>query len=89
MVEKTDWSFIDNRKKKEENLPSTGLSDNVSEKLDEARVDTEKAKQEIARQEYEKVKQASEKFRIEHKIQISEEELKKEDADLKKRFGLE
>ncbi|MFZ3011498.1 MAG: hypothetical protein WA060_00655 [Minisyncoccia bacterium] len=92
MTEKTNWDFIDKRKgvepkkKSEDELGTGGLS--IDELIKQMQDGSETQKREIARQEYEKVKNAAEKFRIEHGIQKSKEELAQEDAILRRKFGI-
>lgn len=93
MTEKTNWDFIDKRKEVEPKKTSGGESEtgqlSIDELIKQMQNGSETQKKEIARQEYEKVKNAAEKFRIEHGIQKSKEDLAQEDAMLRKKFGIE
>ena len=92
MTEKTNWDFIDRRKigetkKTGEEKPETDHP-SVDELTKQMNDGLEKQGKEIARQEYEEAKSAAKKFREEHQIQKSEEELAQEDAMLRTKFGI-
>lgn len=93
MTEKTNWDFIDKRKGVESKKTSGGEPETgqlpIDELIKQMQDGSETQKKEIARQEYEKVKNAAEKFRIEHGIQKSKEELAQEDVILRRKFGME
>ena len=69
--------------------PGESLKDRVAKIIDKMRGKNQADIATIKWQEYEKVKNKMERFRMEHGITKSEEELQKEDAYLKERFGIE
>ena len=58
-------------------------------RIDEMTMETNEAIETIRLQEYQKAKTRLEEFRKKHKQSKSPEELTREDADLKKQFGVE
>jgi len=88
---KTDWSFVDKARQDAASSPEQS----AQQELEAAAVqrnlvdDGDLLSQEITRKEYKKTKEAMERYRQEHKITKTPEELAEEDLKLKKRFGLE
>ncbi len=88
---KKEKEEISKELKVEREKTSDGRKDEsyVSRKKQKMDEQYKEASTKIKLQEYEKVKKTMERFRTEHRIIKSEEELQQEDADLRKKFGID
>lgn len=90
--QKIDWSLADTTSEKDRKAlkeESKKPNKSIDEVREEMNLENRKNLEIIKQQEYEKVKKAAERFKKEHGIKKSEEELEKEDKKLRKQFGLE
>ena len=89
---KKDWSRVEkiiegmkDNKESDLELPIGGKAEEARRQLNK---EHQKNLQIIKQQEYEKVVKQMQRFRAEHGIKKTPEELAKEDADLRKKFGI-